>query len=176
MRQGTLLPELLVIRQQAIALRLGQRPAIGSRRKRRQRFQLNRFSGGAHLLERPKRRVNAIEMLRHPGRGDGVAAGFGQGNVLIPNFCDHGRVGHFPANRARQGCLRAAALNLAGLIEVELNECPGRVTGVEVELSPEPVQLLLALFVENQLDQRIVIAPEAHDAVIAGAQQTSGIG
>ena len=115
-------------------------------------------------------------MLRHPGRGNGVAAGFGQGHVLIPNFRDHRRVSHFPANRARQGGLRAAALNLAGLIEVELDEGPGRVTGVEVKLRPEPVQFLFALFVENQLDERIVIAPEAHDAVIARAQQTSGVG
>ena len=176
MRKRTLLPELLVIHDQAIALRLGQRPAIGALRKLHQRFQLNRFSGGAHLLERPKRRVDAIEMARHPGRGDRIAAGLGQRNVLIPDFCDHGRVGHFFADWARPACLRAAALNLAALIEVELNECPGGVTGVEVEFSPELVQLLLAFVVQNQLDQRIVIAPVAHDTVVAGAQQTSGIG
>ena len=91
MRQGTLLPQLLVIHQQAIALRLGQRPAIGARRKRRQRFQLNRLSGGAHLLERPQRRVDAIEMRGIQAAAIGVAAGVGEGHVLIPNFRDHRR-------------------------------------------------------------------------------------
>jgi hypothetical protein len=62
------------------------------------------------------------------------------------------------------------------LIQVELNEGAGRVIGGEVKLRPELVQLHLALVVQDQLDQRIVVAPETHDAVVAGAQQTAGIG
>ena len=69
--------------------------------------------------------------------------------------------------------LGALALHFAALVEVVLDPGARGVIGDEVELVPEPVQLLLALLVEDQFHQRRVVAEVAHDVVIAGAQQAA---
>ncbi len=64
-------------------------------------------------------------------------------------------------------------MNLAALVEEILNPGARRVIGDEVEFVPEAVEFLLALFVEDQLHQRSIVAEVAHHVVIARAQQAS---
>ena len=75
--------------------------------------------------------------------------------------------------RARRAGLGALALHLAALIEEILNPGARRVIGDEVEFVPQPVQLLLSLFVEDQFHQRSIVAEVAHHVVIARAQQAA---
>src|SRR5436309_2127799 len=80
-----------------------------------------------------------------------------------------------PSQRDADGRTRPRHKHLTTLIEIKLHEGPGRVIGIEIEFRPEPVELLLALLVQNQFLQRIVVAPETHDAVITSAEQTPGV-
>ena len=48
--------------------------------------------------------------------------------------------------------------------------------GDEIELVPQPVELVLALFVQDQLHQRGVVAVIAAGIVIAGAEQAAIVG
>ena len=99
--------------------------------------------------------------------------GRGLRQIRVAQFENHRRRADLVVGRPQRAGLGALALHLAALVEVVLNPGVGGVIGDEVELVPEPVQLLLALLVENQFHQRGVVAPVAHHVVIAGAQQAA---
>ena len=74
--------------------------------------------------------------------------------------------------RVRAGFV-AFAKNFSALIEVILGPGAGGKVGNVIELVPQTIQLLLSVVIEDELDQREIVAVIAHDVVIAGAQQAA---
>ena len=78
------------------------------------------------------------------------------------------------AQRARY--LSRIAVHFAALVEVILGPGARGLVGDVIELVPQAVELLLALFVQDQFHQRGVVAVIAAGIVIARAQQAALIG
>ena len=114
-------------------------------------------------------------MIGHPRGRNRIVARLCQRNVLLFDFRDHRRVGNLFTGGTRPARFGPATLHLAALIEVVLDESARGVLGVEVEFGPELVEFLLALLVQDEFLQGVVVTPIAHHAVIAGAQQASRV-
>ena len=151
MRQRAGFAKLVIVAHQTIAFRLNERPAISTRRKLYQGLQLHRFRRCVHLFKRPERGVDAVKVVGHPCRSDGVISGFCRRNILIPDFCDHRGVSHFLAGRARPARFSSTARNLTALVEIILNKGARGVAGVKVEFGPELIELRFTLLVQDKV-------------------------
>ncbi len=148
-------------RRSAVPLLSVSSAACDKRQRREnchQGLQLYRFGRDPHFLKRTKRGIDLVEVVGHPCGGDRAVAGLRQRHILFSDYRDHGRVGHFLADRARPASFGSAALNLAALVEVILDEGPRRVVGVEIEFRPKPVQFLFPLVIQDEFLQGVIVA------------------
>ena len=173
MGQAILLAQRVVVGQHVVALSLGERTAVGARGELQKGVEVVRFGIGVLALEAAEGLVDPLEVNLDGLHGHRIVGGLGFGEVGVAQSENDRGVVDLLVQRARPAGLGAVAVHFAALIEVILIPGAIGVVGDEVELVPEAVQFLLALVVEDQFHERRVVAPVAHDVVVAGAEKAA---
>ena len=127
------------------------------------------------FFDTSQRGVNAVVVIPNRRRGHRIIrhAGVRFGQIGVTHGHDHFGVGDRVVGRTISGGFGSFALHLTALVEEVLRPSAVREVSDIIEFRPQPIDLTLAFFVEDQLHQRRVVAIKAHHAVIAGTQQTA---
>ena len=95
------------------------------------------------------------------------------GQVDVSHLKNDCRIGNGVIGGAVRAGFVAFAKNFAALIEVVLGPgTRGKIRDV-IKLVPQAIQLLGSFVVQDELNQRKIVAVIAHDVVIPGAQQAA---
>ena len=171
----TLPAEGIVEREKVVFFRLGKRPAVGSCSEPHHGFKMLRGGVNADSFDTAKGGIDAREMFINSLERNRIVGGEGCGllQVLITQAEDDGFISDRLVFGALATGLSARTENFTALVEVVLGVGASCVFGDVLEFEPELLQFGLTFVVENQFNERCVVAIVAHHVVIAGGEQTA---